>query len=278
MTNLTFTPGQAVDPVKATRNGTWRMAAYRFRNLGKWWAPLIAFGLGNPVMNLLAFGVGMGALVDKNTGGHGIDGVSYLQFVAPALLASAAIQGIVDEVTGPVLDGFVWDKSFFAFAATSLNEKQIANGLMIVAIFRGMFTSGFYGAVMVLFGAIPIASFLPLFVVGVCSSVAWAALVFSVTSRLDSSNNVFDVLNRFIMVPMFLFSGTFYPLNLAPVYLQWVGWLLPLWHASDLGRAITIGTPLPTWLLLVHITYFAVMFVVGMGLTYPVFKKRLYQS
>lgn len=276
MSNLVFVPGKAVDVGRATRGGTWRVAAWRFRNLSKWWKPLIAFGLGNPVMNLVAFGIGMGALVDKNTGGHGIGGVSYLEFVAPALLASAAIQGIVDEVTGPVLDGFVWDKTFFAFAATSLNEKQIANGVMVVAVFRGILTSSFYGAVLMLFGAIPPSSFLPLFLVGVFSSVAWAAVVFSVVSRLNSSNNVFDVLSRFIMVPMFLFSGTFYPLNLAPVYLQWIGWLLPLWHATDIGRAITIGAPLPLWMLLVHIAYFVAMFLVGMFVTYRVFKRRLF--
>ena len=276
MSNLVFKPGEAVDVGRAIRGGTWRVAAWRFRNLTKWWAPLIAFGLGNPVMNLVAFGIGIGALVDKNTGGHGIDGVTYLQFVAPALLASAAIQGIVDEVTGPVLDGFVWDKSFFAFAATSLNHKQIANGVMVVAVFRGMLTSSFYGAVLLLFGAIPMASFLPLFLVGVFSSVAWAAAVFAATSRLTSSNNVFDVLNRFVMVPMFLFSGTFYPLNLAPAYLQWIGWISPLWHASDMGRALTIGTALPTWLLIVHIGYFVAMFLVGMNITHRVFKKRLF--
>jgi lipooligosaccharide transport system permease protein len=276
MTDLRFTPGQAVDVRRATRGGSWRVAAYRYKNMSKWMSSVIAFGLGNPILNLIAFGIGIGALVDKNTGGHGIAGVSYLQFVAPALLASAAIQGIVDEVTGPVLDGFVWDEYFFAQAATSLNHKQMINGIMIIASGRGLFTSILYGGVLTAFGAIPLASLLPLILVGVGSSTAWAALVFSWTSRLTDANSVFDILHRFVFMPMFLFSGTFYPLSSSPIYLQWIGWISPLWHATELGRYLTIGEQIPLWLLIVHVAYFVVMFVVGMALTYPVFKRRLF--
>jgi lipooligosaccharide transport system permease protein len=276
MTDLRFTPGQAVDVRNAIRGGSWRVAAYRYKNMSKWMSSVIAFGLGNPILNLISFGLGIGALVDKNTGGHGIAGVGYLQFVAPALLAAAAIQGIVDEVTGPVLDGFIWDEYFFAQAATSLNHKQIINGIMIVASGRGLFTSILYGGVLVGFGAIPLASLLPLILVGVVSSTAWAALVFSWTSRLTDANSVFDIIHRFVMMPMFLFSGTFYPLSSSPIYLQWIGWISPLWHATELGRALTIGTQIPAWLLVVHVLYFVIMFVVGMALTYPVFKRRLF--
>ena len=171
MTDLRFTPGQAVDVQKAIRGGSWRVAAYRYKNMSKWMSSVIAFGLGNPILNLIAFGLGIGALVDKNTGGHGIAGVGYLQFVAPALLAAAAIQGIVDEVTGPVLDGFIWDEYFFAQAATSLNHKQIINGIMIIASGRGLFTSILYGGILTAFGAIPLASLLPLILVGVVAMV-----------------------------------------------------------------------------------------------------------
>jgi lipooligosaccharide transport system permease protein len=276
MTDLRFTPGQAVDVQKAIRGGSWRVAAYRYKNMSKWMASVIAFGLGNPILNLIAFGLGIGALVDKNSGGQGIDGVGYLQFVAPALLAAAAIQGIVDEVTGPVLDGFIWDEYFFAQAATSLNHKQIINGIMIIASGRGLFTSILYGGILTAFGAIPLASLLPLILVGVVSSTAWAALVFSWTSRLTDANSVFDIIHRFVMMPMFLFSGTFYPLSNSPIYLQWIGWISPLWHATELGRFLTIGTQIPAWLLVVHVLYFVIMFVVGMALTYPVFKRRLF--
>lgn len=277
MTDLRFVPGQAVDVQKAIRGGSWRVAAYRYKNMSKWMTSVIAFGFGNPVLNLIAFGIGLGALVDKSTGGNGVAGVGYLQFVAPALLAAAAIQGIVDEVTGPVLDGFLWDQTFYAQAATSLNHKQMVNGILIIASGRGLFTSVAYGAVMVAFGAIPATSFLPLVLIGVCSSTAWATLVFAWVARRTDANSVFDIIHRFVVVPMFLFSGTFYPLGNSPIYLQWIGWISPLWHATELGRWLTIGTQIPAWLLGVHVVYFIVMFVVGLSLTYPVFKRRLFE-
>jgi lipooligosaccharide transport system permease protein len=174
------------------------------------------------------------------------------------------------------LDGFIWDEYFFAQAATSLNHKQIINGIMIIASGRGLFTSILYGGILTAFGAIPLASLLPLILVGVVSSTAWAALVFSWTSRLTDANSVFDIIHRFVMMPMFLFSGTFYPLSNSPIYLQWIGWISPLWHATELGRFLTIGTQIPAWLLVVHVLYFVIMFVVGMALTYPVFKRRLF--
>lgn len=243
--------------------------------MSKWLGAIFAYGLGNPILYLISVGLGIGALVDANTGGQGILGVSYLQFVAPALLASAAIQGVMDEVTFPTMDGFVWDKLFFAINSTSVSAVQIANGVMIVALGRGLFTTLMYLAVLLLFGAVPFSSVLPLIFTSMLAGWGWAALMLAVTARLEKDEGYFAIIGRFVIAPMFLFSGTFYPLELMPIYLQPLGWLSPLWHATELGRTLSYGAPMEPSMLFVHIGYLALMGIVGMVLTYPQFVKRL---
>ena len=275
MAELKFAPGQAVDPKKAIKWGALRVAEYRFYSMSKWLGAVVAFGLGNPILFLLSVGLGIGALVDANSGGGGVLGVSYLQFVAPALLASAAIQGVMDEVTFPTLDGFVWDKLFFAINATSVSARQIADGVMIVALGRGLFTTLMYLAVLLIFGAVPLSSVLPLLFTSMLAGWGWAALMMAITARLEKDEGYFAVIGRFVIAPMFLFSGTFYPLELMPIYLQPIGWVSPLWHATELGRTLSYGAAMEWHVFLVHIGYLSIMGIVGMLLTYPKFKERL---
>lgn len=273
--DLSYAPGKAVDPKKAIRWGALRVAEYRFYSMSKWMGAVIAFGLGNPILYLISFGLGIGALVDANTGGQGLGGVSYLQFVAPALLASAAIQGVMDEVTFPTMDGFVWDKLFYAINATSVSTTQIANGVMLVAISRGLFTVLIYTAVLLLFGAIPLASVLPLIVSSLFAAIGFSAVMLAITARLENDDGYFAIIGRFVIAPMFLFSGTFYPLEQMPIYLQWIGWISPLWHSTQIGRALSYGMPIEGWLFIVHFLYLGLLGVIGMAFTYPKFAERL---
>lgn len=275
MADLKFQPGQAVDTAKAIRYGALWVAEGRLRQLTKWMGSIIAFGLGNPILFLLSVGLGVGALVDANNGGEGIGGVSYLQFVAPALLASAAIQGVMDEVTFPTMDGFVWDKAFFAIGATSISPRQIADGVMLVALLRGLFTTLLYLAILLIFGAVPLSSVLPLIFTSMLAGWGWAALMMSITARLENDEGYFAIIGRFVVAPMFLFSGTFYPLEQMPIYLQPIGWVSPLWHATELGRFLSYGEAIELVMFFVHIGYLLIMGIVGMLLTYPKFESRL---
>ena len=275
MAELKFQPGQAVNTQKAIRMGALMVAEGRLRQLTKWMGSIIAFGLGNPILFLLSVGLGVGALVDANSGGQGIGGVSYLQFVAPALLASAAIQGVMDEVTFPTMDGFVWDKAFFAIGATSVSPRQIANGVMLVALLRGLFTTAMYLAILLVFGAIPITSVLPLLFTSMLAGWGWAALMMSITARLENDEGYFAIISRFVVAPLFLFSGTFYPLEQMPIFLQPIGWVSPLWHATELGRFLSYGEAIEPLMFFVHVGYLIIMGVIGMALTYPKFESRL---
>jgi lipooligosaccharide transport system permease protein len=273
--SLEFKPGSAVDPKRAVRFGAWRVAEYRFYSMSKWMGSVIAFGLGNPILYLISVGLGIGALVDANTGGGGILGVPYIQFVAPALLASAAIQGVMDEVTFPTMDGFVWDKLFFAINATSVSARQIADGVMIVALGRGLFTTLMYLGVLLAFGAVPLTSVVPLLMSSMLAAWGWSSVMLAITARLERDEGYFALIGRFVIAPMFLFSGTFYPLEQMPIYLQPLGWISPLWHSVQLGRHLSYGMELADGMIFVHLGYLAIMGIVGMRFVYPKFKERL---
>jgi lipooligosaccharide transport system permease protein len=273
--SLEFKPGSAVDPKRAVRFGAWRVAEYRFYSMSKWMGSVLAFGLGNPILYLISVGLGIGALVDANTGGGGILGVPYIQFVAPALLASAAIQGVMDEVTFPTMDGFVWDKLFFAINATSVSARQIADGVMIVALGRGLFTTLMYLGVLLAFGAVPFTSVIPLLLSSMLAAWGWSSVMLAITARLERDEGYFALIGRFVIAPMFLFSGTFYPLEQMPIYLQPLGWISPLWHSVQLGRHLSYGMELADGMFFVHLAYLAIMGIVGMRFVYPKFKERL---
>ncbi len=275
MSDLKFKPGQAVDVARAMRWGAWAVAEYRLFSMSKWMGSMFAFGLGNPVIYLISIGLGIGALVDINTGGQGINGVSYLQFVAPALLATTAINAVMEEVTFPTMQGFVWDKMFFAMNNTPITPKQIANGIMITATVRGVFNVLLYELILWLFGAVPVTSLLPMFITSLFAAVAFAAAMMSVTVRLENDDALFAIIGRFVISPMFLFSGTFYPLDQMPIYLQWIGWISPMWHSTQLGRFLSYGMPLETWQLVMHISFLSAVFVIGILAAYPKFESRL---
>jgi lipooligosaccharide transport system permease protein len=243
--------------------------------MSKWMSAVIANSLGNPILYLISVGLGIGALVDANGAAEGLGGVSYLMFVAPALLAAAAIQGVMDEVTFPTMAGLVWDKGFFAINSTSVSARQIADGVMIVALARGFFASGVYLGILVAFGAVPLSSVLGLLASSMLAAWGWASIMLAVTVRLERDEGYFAIIARFVVAPMFLFSGTFYPLEQMPIFLQPIGWISPLWHATELGRNLSYGMPVEPIMLWVHIGYLAIMGVVGMALVYPKLAERL---
>ena len=264
-----------VNAAKVRWLGAWYVAEYRLRNMGKWIGAIIAFGLGNPVLYLFSVGLGVGALVDQSVGPNGVDGVSYLMFLAPALLATAAIQAAMDETSFPTLQGFVWDKSFFAMNSTQLSGGQIVNGIMIASMFRCLFTVFIYEAVLLAFGAIPWSTVIPLAFASMLAGWAFAIVMLAGISFVKRDDGVFAIIGRFVVTPLFMFSGTFYPLESLPIWLQPVGWISPLWHAADLGRFLSYGKAVEPWLVGVHYGYFIVMVAVGTIIGIRQFNRRL---
>lgn len=266
MTNQLETRVGAVNLVnvkKVSHFGAFYVAEYRIRHMLKWWSAIVAFGIGNPVLYLTSVGIGIGTLVDANLGDTGINGVSYLLFLAPALLASAAIQSGMDEVTFPVLAGFIWEKTFYAMNATAITGKQIAVGVQIAALARTLFATFVYWMVLVLFGIADFTSLFTLVPAAVFAGASFAALMLAVAAYVKDDDGYFALIGRFVIAPMFLFSGTFYPLDLLPTGLQVIGWISPLWHATEIGRELTYGIGMSAGMMLLHFAYLSALFLVG---------------
>ncbi len=264
-----------VNSDKNRRFAWWYLAEYRIRHMRKWVTAILIFGIGNPILYLFSIGLGIGALVDANSGGAGVDGVPYLTFLAPALLASAAIQGAQDETVFPVMQGFIWDKGFFAVNSTPVSSRDIVHGVLTAALIRTLITTAIYELVLLGFGGVTLANMLPMYVTAILAAMAYSCVMVGMAGYASENGSFMEVVQRLIIFPMFMFSGTFYPIETTPIYLQWFGWISPLWHATDLSRAISYGHTIEPWVLVVHIAYLALWAVVGLAIAYPKFAKRL---
>ena len=264
-----------LDVPKARIWAPWYVAEYRLRNMSKWLGAIVAFGLGNPVLYLLSVGIGIGALVDSTSGADNPIGVPYLTFLAPALLATAAIQAAMDETTFPTMQGFLWDKSFFAMISTQLMARDLVGGIMIASSIRCSFNTLIYAGVLVLFGAIPLTSVPVLVFAAIFAGISFAGVMLAVTSFVKQDDGFYAIVGRFVLTPMFMFSGTFYPLESLPIYLQWVGWISPVWHATNLGRNLSYGLEVAPWLLVVHVLFMGALLVVAMVVATRKFASRL---
>jgi lipooligosaccharide transport system permease protein len=236
---------------------------------------IIAIAIANPVLYLVSIGLGLGSYIDQNAGSTGVDGVSYLTFLAPALLATAAIQGALDESIYPTLEGFKWNKNFFSMNATPLSGNHIAMGVFFNSLIRTVFTAVLYWLVMLAFGVLESPrAWLAIFT-AVMAGAAFGAFMQALAGFLENENVFFTIVERFIIMPLFLFSGTFYPLSSMPIFLQWIGWISPLWHATELGRWLTYGSEISTTMLFVHFIFLNSILVVGLIASRRIFTRRL---
>ena len=140
--------------------------------------------------------------------------------------------------------GFKWRRLFWGMNASPVEPGQIASGLILAVFFRMIFTTTVYYVLMVAFGAVGDpwgAAWMPL--VGVLGGMAFGLPLMAYSASITQDKGQFALVNRFIFTPMFLFSGTFFPLTTLPVWLQWIGWVSPLWHASEIGRSLSYGLP-----------------------------------
>jgi lipooligosaccharide transport system permease protein len=264
-----------VDSAKVAARGAIFVTEARLRAMLKWVWLIIGLAIANPVLYLISIGLGVGAYIDKNTGGMGVDGVSYVTFLAPALLATAAIQGAIDESVYPTLEGFKWNKTFFSMNATPLSGNHIAMGVFFNSLIRVIFTAVIYWLVMLAFGVLESPrAWLAIFT-AVMAGAAFGALMQALAGMLENEDVFFTVLGRFVIMPLFLFSGTFYPLTNMPIYLQWIGWISPLWHATELGRWLSYGHEISSQMLYVHFIFLNSLLLVGIIASRRIFTKRL---
>jgi lipooligosaccharide transport system permease protein len=242
--------------------------AYQYRRT--WRAGLMTTLVG-PVLFLAAMGVGLGSLVNRSRGG--VQGVDYLVFLAPGMLAAAAMQTGIVESTWPVLGAIKWFKTYLAMIATPLGPTDVLVGHLMWIAVRLIGGSTAYLGVMALFGAVRSPLALLALPAAVLTGLAFASptVSFSVARENDAG---FAALFRFGVTPLFLFSGTFFPVSQLPVGLEQVAYLTPLWHGVDLCRSLCLGTATPGRSAL-HVAYLTVLALAGLPLARRAYHRRL---
>ena len=224
-----------------------------------------------PILFLTAMGIGLGSFVG-NTAGFG--GVSYLAFLAPGLLAAQAMQTATQESSWPVLAGFKWQKTFEAAIATPQGPRDIALGHLYWLVVRlGIVTAAFL-IVMLVFGAWTSWTTVLAWPAAVLTGVAFGMPMAAWTATRDRETS-FSIIFRFVITPLFLFSGTFFPISQLPPAVQPIAWLTPLFHGVALTRALALGEPLELWQWAVHVAYLVAMLTIGTLLALRTFRRRL---
>ncbi len=227
-----------------------------------------------PVLFLAAMGIGLGSYVD-DAGTGPLGNVSYLQFLAPGLLAATAMQTAAFEATFPIIGGLVWNRVFHAMFATPLRPGDIALGNLLWIAFRVFLVAVIFTIVTVAFGAAASPLIVLAIPVAVLTGMAFAGPIaaFAATQRtMEKFNAVF----RFGITPLFLFSGTFFPIETLPLFLQPIAWVTPLYHGVALSRALSLGTALDNPLLmLVHVAVLIAFAAAGAWAATRTFEQKL---
>jgi lipooligosaccharide transport system permease protein len=236
------------------------------------WHRSIAFGFLQPILFLTAMGIGLGSLMgiaDRAAFG----GVDYINFVGPGLLAAGSMQTATFESTYPIMNKIRWGRNYEAMLSTPLSVRNIVAGELGWIGFRMATLATVFIIVLALFGvtrtpvavlAVPVAVLTGL---GFSSSL----IAFTATQTTDIG---FSVVFRFIVNPLFLFSGTFFPLDRLPEPLQAAAWATPLFHGVELVRGLILDQLDPA-ADAGHLAYLLVFFGVGAVLADRLLRKRM---
>jgi lipooligosaccharide transport system permease protein len=261
---------RAVATPRAFRVAAWYFATYR-----RLWKTNLLSSFVQPILYLLGLGVGVGSLVDSNSGSADIlGGVSYVAYVAPGLLITTAMSLAAGESMWPIMGNLKWQRGFHGIAATPLDARDITLGH---ATWIGARCGLAGGAVAVALACFPetrswglIAAVLMAVLVGVAFAMPITA--FSVNSEYDGS---FAGVQRFVIIPLFLFGGAFYPLSQLPTVVQWIAKIAPLWHGVTVARSFTTGTVY--WPgVLGHVAYIWLWIVAGTVVATRRLRRKLY--
>ena len=248
----------------------WYLALYR-----RLWKTNLLSSFVQPMLYLLGLGVGVGSLVDRNSSSTDIlGGASYVAYVAPGLLITTAMSLAAGESMWPIMGNLKWNRGFHGIAATPLEARDITwgHGLWIAA------RCAIAGTAV----AVALACFPDTRSWGLIITVAMAVLVgvafampvaaFSINTEYDGS---FAGIQRFVIIPLFLFGGAFYPLTQLPTVVQWLAKVAPLWHGVVVARAFTVGEV--DWLATAgHTAYIALWIVAGTAVATRRLRRKLY--
>lgn len=242
--------------------------AFQYRRT---WRSSLSSSFLFPVLYLAAMGAGLGTLVDHHV--HTVDGVSYLRYVGPGVLAASAMQVGVNASMYPVMGAIKWDKTYHAMLAAPLRVVDVLAGHVAWFVVRLVIGSGIFLGVLAAWGVVHSPWALLALPAAVLTGLAFAipGAAFAATQENDAG---FTTVYRIVVVPLFLFSGTFFPITSLPGWLQPVAMATPLFHGVALCRGLVLGSP-GGWAAIGHLAYLIGLTGVAAGLATLAYRRRL---
>ncbi|WP_068251882.1 ABC transporter permease [Janibacter corallicola] len=225
------------------------------------WQGSLFSRFASPLLFLLAMGLGLGSLVNASSGG--VDGVPYLEFVAPGMVAVQAMMVAVSESTYPVYGLFTWNRMYHSMLATPLTVTDLLLGHLTVVAAQGGIATIAFVLVAALFGGFSSWWVLLAVPVGVLVTLAFAVPIFGFSARAKG-DGAFNVVYRLVITPLMLFSGVFFPIDRLPGWFEPVAWVTPLWHGVELVRGSAHASLAP--FDLVHLA--VLLLFIGLGWVY----------
>lgn len=246
---------------------------HQLRRYRSTWRGTVVSGVANPLVFLLALGVGLGSLIDAEGRGDLGAATTYLEFVGPGLLAAAAMQAGAAESLWPTLGALKWEGTYKAVLATPLTAAELATGHLAWIGFRVAVGATLFTTVLALFG-IPRSPWVVLAVpAAVLTALAFAAPLSAFSARQET-DETFPMINRVGIIPLFLFSGAFFPVEQLPAVASAVARVTPLWHGVTLCRDLALGSATVASAV-AHVAYLAVFVALGWWWAVRSFSARL---
>ena len=258
-----------------TTPGSVRVAFWHATVFRRFWLSNALASVVQPLLYILGLGVGVGALVDRAA--HSADvlgGASYVAYIAPGLMVTTAMAVASAESLWPILGGFIWNRSYYAISATPLGPTDIVGGHALWMTTRCVVTSIMVAAVLVCFPEARSWGLIPAIPVSAFTGLAFAMplMAFSAKRVLDAG---FAAMQRFVIIPLFLFGGAFYPISQLPGWTQAIIKVVPLWHGVELARSFSLGH-VDASDTLWHVAVPLCWIVVGTALARRFIRRRLY--
>lgn len=254
-------------------NGAGRLLDYWATVYLRTWKASVVSSFLVPLLYILALGVLLGGFIEGDP--SKLEGAtSYLAFVAPGMVAAQAMTTVFGETTYPVMGMIKWQRIYYSMIATPLTVGDIVFAQLCFVMFRVATVSAVFLAVMSPFGVfsswwgVIVAFFVQLLI-----GLAFATPIFALTAAMKDES-AFSLVFRLGMIPLFLFSGAFFPITNLSVVMEWFARVTPLWHGVDLTRMLVLGQ-VDGWMALVHVAYLGGLAASGWWLAVRTLQKRL---
>ncbi len=268
----------AFDPARdGGRHPAWRVYGYMLLRYKRTWRGTLTTSFLYPVLYLLAMGVGLGHLVDAHLAVSGsrsrLGGATYVEFIAPGLLAATSMQLASNEAMYPVMHGLKWVRSYHAMIAAPIPVRHVQLGHLAWIATRLASAAAIFLCILAAFGDVESTLAVLALPCAVLTGLAFAAPIMAFTATQEN-DNAFSLLYRMGIVPLFLFSGTFFPISQLPGFLQIIARATPLYHGVALCRGLVLGR-LSAAAAIAHLGYLIGLVAIGLIAGGSTFRRRL---